>query len=144
MAKVLIVYHSLGGNTKAAAEAVAEGAKSVEGAEVVLKRGFEATEEDLVSCDAVAIGSYDAFSYMAGAVKDFFDRTYYPTQDKVADKPCGIFLTHGGGGKAMDSLVKMCERFKFKQVAEPVSVKGSPDAEAQAQLVALGAKLAKA
>jgi flavorubredoxin len=144
MAKVLIVYHSLGGNTKAAAEAVAEGAKSMEGAEVALKRGFEATEEDLMGCDAVAIGSYDAFSYMAGAIKDFFDRTYYPTQDKVADKPCGIFLTHGGGGKAMDTLVKMCERFKFKQVAEPVSVKGRPNPEAQAQLVALGAKLAKA
>jgi len=144
MAKVLIVYHSLGGNTKAAAEAVAEGARSVEGTEVILKPAFDASEEDLVSCDAVAVGSYDAFSYMAGALKDFFDRTYYPTMDKVADKPCGIFLTHGGGGKAMDSLVKICKSFKFKQVAEPVSVKGRPNAEAQAQLIALGAKLAKA
>lgn len=143
MAKVLIVYHSLGGNTRAAARAVAEGARSVEGTEVILKQASEATEDDLVSCAAIAVGSYDAFSYMAGALKDFFDRTYYPTMDKVTDKPCGIFLTHGGGGKALDSMVKMCQTFKFKQVAEPVSVKGRPDAQAQAQLIALGAKLAK-
>ena len=93
MARVLIVYHSLSGNTKAAAEAVAEGAKAG-GADPVLKEGLQAGPEDLRACDAIAIGTPDYFSYMAGGLKDFFDRSFYPTQGQVVDKPCGIFVTH--------------------------------------------------
>jgi len=57
MAKVLIVYHSMSGNTEAAAKAVAEGAKQVEGVEVVLKEAMKATVDDLLECDAIAIGT---------------------------------------------------------------------------------------
>ena len=142
MAKVLVVYCSMTGNTEAAANAVAEGARDA-GAEVTVKTGLEATPEDLLACDAVAVGSYDAFSYMGGGLKDFFDRAYYPTQGQVTDKPCGIFLTHGGGGRAMESMESTCRSFKFKVAGEPVSVKGKPDAVAEAKLRELGAKLAE-
>lgn len=143
MGTVLIVYHSLGGNTKAAAEAVAEGAKSVAGTKVVLKEGLKATKEDLLSCGAIAVGTPDYFSYMAGGLKDFFDRTYYPTQGSVTDKPCGIFVTHGGGGKAVDSVQNLCSAFKFKVVGKPVLVKNAPDAQAKVKLADLGKLLAK-
>ena len=56
------------------------------GAEVVLKTASQAGPNDLQACDAVALGSYDAFSYMGGALKDFLDRSFYPTQDEVTDK----------------------------------------------------------
>jgi len=82
MAKVLIVYHTLSGNTEKMAHAFAEGAKSVQGTEVLLKKALEATLEALLGCDAIAFGSADYFSYIAGALKDFFDRTYYPSQGK--------------------------------------------------------------
>ena len=144
MGQVLIVYHSLGGNTKAAAEAVADGAKKVAGTKVVLKEALTAKQDDLLACGAVAVGTPDYFSYMAGGLKDFFDRTYYPTQGSVTDKPCGIFVTHGGGGKAVDSVQGMCRSFKFKVVGKPVMVKGAPDAEAKARLAELGRTLAEA
>jgi len=144
MGKVLIVFHSQSGNTKAAAEAVAQGAKEVPGTEVVIKEGLKAGAEDLLSCDAIVVGTPDYFSYMAGGLKDFFDRTYYPTQGSVSDKPCGIFVTHGGGGKAVESVKSICASFKFKIVAEPVLVKNSPDAEARTALAALGKTLAEA
>lgn len=143
MGQVLVVYHSQGGNTKAAAEAVAEGARSIAGTDVVLKAGLQATTEDLLSCNALAAGTPDYFSYMAGGLKDFFDRTFYPTQDKVTDKPCGIFVTHGGGGKAVESVQGICKTFKFRSVGEPVLVKNAPDAEAEAQLAELGRRLAE-
>ena len=57
----LVVYSTISGNTKVAAEAVADGARSV-GADVTLKAACDAQPQDLVSCDAVALGSYDAFS----------------------------------------------------------------------------------
>ena len=103
MAKILVVYCSLSGNTKAAAEAVAEGARSA-GATVLIKNGFEAQPSDLLNCQAVALGSYDAFSYMGGGLKDFLDRAFYPTQNQVTAKPYVAFLTHGGGGKAIQSI----------------------------------------
>ncbi len=143
MAKVLIVYHSQSGNTKAAAEVVGQGAKDVGGVEVAVKEALETTAEDLLACDAIAVGTPDYFSYMAGGLKDFFDRTYYPTQGSVTDKPCGIFVTHGGGGKAVESIKSICASFKFKPVAEPVLVKNAPDAKATAALIQLGKALAQ-
>ena len=143
MAKILIVYCSMSGNTKAAAEAVAEGAKAA-GAKTVVKAGVEAQPEDLLACDAVALGSYDAFSYMGGGLKDFLDRAYYPTQNQVTNKPYAAFLTHGGGGKAIASMESVAQSFKFKKAADPVLVKGKPDGKAIADLKALGAKLAGA
>jgi flavodoxin len=141
--KVLVVYCSMTGNTKAAAEAIAEGAR-VAGAEVVVKHGVHAQPADLLACDAVALGSYDAFSYMGGGLKDFLDRAFYPTQGQVADKPYAAFVTHGGGGKAIGSIESIAQSFKLKKVTEPVLVKGLPAGQAVADLKALGGKLAAA
>jgi flavorubredoxin len=141
MPNVLVVYCSMSGNTMAAAEAVAEGAEGA-GARVLLKDGAEAGPEDLLDCDAVALGSYDAFSYMGGGLKDFLDRAYYPSKGHSTDKPYVAFLTHGGGGRAIDSIESIAKSFKFKKAAEPVLVKGRPEGQALEDLRALGAKLA--
>ena len=143
MAKILIVYHSQSGNTKVAAESVAAGAQEVPGTEVVVKEGLQADADDLLACDGIAVGTPDYFSYMAGGLKDFFDRTLYPTQGAVTDKPCVIFVTHGGGGKAVDSVKSICGSFKFKVIAEPVLVKDRPDAQATAELTQAGKLLAQ-
>ena len=143
MAKVLVVYCSMTGNTKAAAEAIAAGAKGA-GAKVTLKTGTEAEPQDLVECDAVALGSYDAFSYMGGGLKDFLDRAFYPTQNQVTDKPYAAFVTHGGGGRAIGSIESIAQTFKLKKAADPVLVKGLPTGQAIADLTALGGKLAAA
>lgn len=144
MAKtVLVVYHSMGGNTAAAAEVVAEGIRSVGGAEAVVKPAQEAGPADLLACDAVCFGSPDYFSYMAGMLKDFFDRSFYPTQGQVDDKPCAIFITHGGGGSASTSVEKICRSFRLKQVGQTLLVRGKPDKTAETKLRDLGALLAK-
>jgi len=143
MSKVLVVYCSMTGNTKAAAEAIAAGAKGA-GARVTLKTSTEAQPQDLLECDAVALGSYDAFSYMGGGLKDFLDRAYYPTQGQVTDKPYAAFVTHGGGGQAGQSIESLAQAFKLKKIAPTVSIKGKPAGQAIADLKELGAKLAAA
>jgi len=145
MRKILIVYHSMGGNTKAAAELVAQGAQAVEGTPVQVKEGLKAGVKDLLSCDGIAVGTPDYFSYMAGGLKDFFDRTCYPTEGHVTGKPCAIFVTHGGGGKAVQSVKKVCRRFKFELVAPPVLIENMPKSKAaQKNLMDLGKALAEA
>ena len=143
MTKVLVVYCSMSGNTKAAAEAVAAGAKSA-GAHVTLKTAADAQPQDLLGCDAVALGSYDAFSYMGGGLKDFLDRAFYPTQGQVTDKPYAAFITHGGGGKAGQSVESLAQAFKLKKIAPTVSISGKPAGQTIADLKALGATLAEA
>jgi flavorubredoxin len=143
MARVLVVYCSMSGNTKAAAEAIAAGATAA-GASVTLKTGAEAQPEDLLECDAVALGSYDAFGYMGGGLKDFLDRAFYPTQGKVTDKPYAAFVTHGGGGEAGQSIESLAQAFKLKRVVPAVSIKGKPSGQAIAVLEEVGAKLAGA
>jgi len=143
MSKVLVVYCSMSGNTKAAAEAIAAGAKAA-GARVTLKTGTEAQPEDLLECDAVALGSYDAFSYMGGGLKDFLDRAFYPTQGQVTDKPYAAFVTHGGGGKAGQSIESLAKSFKLKKIAPALLITGKPEGQAIADLKELGAKLAAA
>ncbi len=145
MGKVLIVYHTLSGNTEKMAKAFAEGAKSIQGTEVVLRKAFDATLEDLLGCDAIAFGSADYFSYIAGALKDFFDRTYYPSQGKVAGKPYAAFATGGRGGEtALGVLDRICGSFKFKKVVEGVSVERAPSPEVLAKCNEAGKKLASA
>jgi multimeric flavodoxin WrbA len=145
MTKVLIVYHTLSGNTEKMAMALAEGAKSVQGAEVVIKKALDATLEDLLGCDAIALGSADYFSYIAGAFKDFFDRTYYPSQGKVTGKPYIAFATGGrGGDRALEVLDRICGSFKFNKVVEGVSAERAPSPEILAKCTEAGKKLANA
>src|SRR5512137_1490204 len=133
MTRVLIVDHSLSGNTEKMAKAFEEGAKSVPGTDVVLKKAFDVALEDLLGCDAIAFGSADYFSYIAGALKDFFDRTYYPSQGKVAGKPYAAFATGGGGETALAVLDRLCGSFKFRKAAEGVAVVMSPSSDALAK-----------
>ena len=144
MPKVLVIYHSQSGNTEEMAKAVMKGAKSIGGIEVIFKKATEATLEDLVSSSGIAVGSPDYFSYMAGAVKDFFDRTFYPSQGKVTGKPCVLFVSGGGGGKpALKSLKRICESFKFKQIGE-VAAAGKPSSGVITECEKLGEQLANA
>jgi len=144
MTTILIVYHSQSGNTRTAAEIVSGAANRISETEVVVKEALNATAEDLLSCDAIAIGTPDYFSYMAGGLKDFFDRTFYPTQGYVTNKPCVIFLTHGGGGRAVESVKNICGSFKFSLIAPPVLVLNSPDEKATIELTKLGELAAEA
>jgi len=144
MARILVVYHSLSGNTEKMAKALAEGAKSVPGTEVVLKKAFDATLEDLLGCNAVAFGTADYFSYIAGALKDFFDRTFYPSQGKVTGKPYAAFATGGGGGETVLAVLdRLCSSFKLKKVVNGVSAAGGSSSEVLEECREAGKRLAR-
>ena len=121
MVRILIVYHSQTGNTEKMAHAVAEGAGCIENVEVILKRAKDATLEDLLESDGIAIGTPENFGYMSGAIKDFFDRTYLSAQEKVFRKPYVVFVSAGNDGTgAVNSIERIALGYKFKKVYEPV------------------------
>jgi multimeric flavodoxin WrbA len=121
MTKILIVYHTQTGNTKKMAEAVAEGARAVEGVEVILKKAADATLEDLLAADGMALGTPENFGYMSGMLKDFFDRTYQGAQEKVFRKPFVVFISAGNDGSgALKAIERIALGYKFKTVFDPV------------------------
>ena len=110
LVKVLVTYHSLSGNTERMAEAVADGAKSVSGAEVHLKRVGQVTADDLFSADAVVVGSPVYWSNMSGEVKTFFDNWQFKfgvfPEFKMKNKIGAAFATGGqvSSGKEVTML----------------------------------------
>jgi len=143
MAKVLLVYHTQTGNTEKIALAIKESLEE-SGIEVIFKKAFTATLEDLLSCDGYCFGTPDYFDYMAGALKDFFDRTCYPSEGKITNRPCILFVSHGGGGKAVESLKRMAKRFSLRIVSKPLLVEGKPKKEDLKKAKELGKKLVEA
>jgi NAD(P)H dehydrogenase (quinone) len=95
---VLIVYHSVTGNTEKMAQGVAEGAKGVSGASVVLKKVADVTGDELLACDALIVGSLVYYANMTGEVKTFFDNWLLKFRFAFADfkmrnKVGGAFVT---------------------------------------------------
>jgi len=126
MTQILIVYHSQTGNTEKMAQMVAQGAASMENTEVMVKKAADATLEDLLACDGLAIGTPENFGYMSGAVKDFFDRTFYPAEGKVFRKPYIVFISAGNDGTgALNSIERIALGYQFKKVYDPVIARNS-------------------
>lgn len=144
MVKVSIIYYSRSGRTQALADAIAEGVARVEGAESSSKRVDYATMYDLVDSDAVAFGSPNYFSYMAGPLKDFFDKGL-GLRDKTTGKPCAAFTSGGGGSDtALLSIERLMSSYKLEKVADGIASAGDPNDEDLEKCRNLGEKLAKA
>jgi NAD(P)H dehydrogenase (quinone) len=95
--KVLIAYHSVTGNTEKMAQSVTEGANSIRGTVGVLKRTSDVTTDDLLSSDAVVVGSPVYFGNVSGEVKNFFDNWMLKfgvfREFKMRNKVGGAFVT---------------------------------------------------
>jgi len=147
MGKIIVIYHSQQyGNTKVLAEALAEGAREA-GAEVNLINTNErrVTLEEFLDADAVAIGTPDYFSYVAGTIKTFFDDIYLWDQSgkSVKGKPAMLFCSHGGGGgKVRQPFESLARRF-FQQVGETVGSGRPISDETKKECYVLGKELVK-
>lgn len=121
MTKVLVLYYSTYGHGEVMANAVAEGAKSVEGAQVTVKRVPElmpaevaeqmgakldqaaqiADPSELADYDAIIFGTPTRFGNMAAQMRNFLDQTGGLWQEgKLIGKVGSVFVStatqHGG------------------------------------------------
>ncbi len=97
MIRILVIYMSITGNTRAMADAVAEGVRNVEDVECIVKPVQEVTNADWVDADAIIVGSPTYFGQMAAEVKVIVDATaevYGQLEGKVG----AAFTTSGGAG----------------------------------------------
>ncbi|HIJ20088.1 MAG TPA: flavodoxin [Deltaproteobacteria bacterium] len=145
MCTILVVYHSQTGRTEKMAQKVVEGAQSIQGVTVLCRKASEATLEDLLKCDGLALGSPEYFGYMAGMMKDFFDRTYDDVRERkeIVKKPYVVFISAGNDGTgALSHIERICLGYRFKKVYDPVIVRGEINSDALLQCEELGKTIA--
>ena len=111
------------------AKAVLEGAQdeSADEVAVVFKNAYEADADDLLAADAVILGTPENFGYMSGALKDFFDRTFYEVEGKLNPLPCAIFISAGNDGTgALTAIRRIAKGYPLVEQQEPIIVRGKP------------------
>lgn len=92
---VLITYYSPSGSTKQLAEAIRDGARSVDGVEVVLLSIAEVTQQQLLDAQAILVGSPVYNGNIAPAVQEFINS--WPFEGRpIKDKLGAAFVTGGG------------------------------------------------
>lgn len=102
MTQVLVICHSVTGHTRTLAEAVVEGARSVEGVTCRLLAAGEVTNDDLLAADAIIVGSPTYFGQMAAEVKRMFDASN-AIYGRLEGKVGAAFTTVGAAGSGHET-----------------------------------------
>jgi len=135
MKTLLIVYHSMTGGTRQMAEAAAAGA-ATEG-QTQLLHAAEAGPADLLAADGYIFATPENLAAIAGMMKDFFDRCYYPALEKLNGRPYAALICAGSDGEnAARQIARIATGWRLKAVADPIIIRTN----AQTAEAILGAK----
>ena len=143
--KLLIVSHAPSPNTLTLRDAVAQGAghEDIENVEVTVLAPLDAGPDDVLACDAIILGTTENLGYMSGALKDFFDRSYYPCLEKTQGLPFAYYIRAGHDGtgtqRAIDSITT---GLRWKVVQEPLICRGEFRPEFVTECEKLGLSMA--
>jgi multimeric flavodoxin WrbA len=141
--KILVIYHSQGGTMELMARHFSTGAAREKEVTTILKPAGDAGIDDLLGCDAIAIGSPEYFGTMAGMIKDFFDRTFGAAQEKTIGLPFVIFVCAGNDGRgAIMQIERIAAGYKWRKVQEHLRIVGRPGEKDLTDLEELGQTLA--
>jgi NAD(P)H dehydrogenase (quinone) len=126
MAKILVIYHSMTGNTAKMAEAVAQGARSA-GADVAVKKAIDTTLDDLLKADGIIIGSPTYYGLMAAEIKQLFDRSS-EVRGRLEDKIGAAFTSsasiEGGNQTTLLSILQAMLIHSMIVVGDPIEAGG--------------------
>ncbi|MEP6669836.1 MAG: flavodoxin domain-containing protein [Chthoniobacter sp.] len=102
MNRILVLYDSKTGNVATMAKLVAEGAALVSETEVRVRSVDEATTEDVVWCDGLAVGSPTNMGLLSWKMKRFWDETMGEHWMEIDGKIACAFSSAGGWGGGME------------------------------------------
>ncbi|MCG7201618.1 flavodoxin family protein [Marinobacter pelagius] len=127
MKRLLIVAHAPSPNTLRLRNAVENGARhqDIEAVEVVVKAPLDAGPDDVLGCDAIILGTTENLGYMSGALKDFFDRSYYPCLEQTQALPFAYYIRAGHDGTGTNRAIQsITTGLRWKLVQDPLICRG--------------------
>lgn len=125
--KILIVAHQPSENTRRLAQASLTACQheDLDNIQAILKTPFECNSDDVLAADGIILGTTENLAYMSGALKDFFDRTYYDVLEKKQALPVVCYIRAGSDGtgtrRAIETIVT---GLKWRWIQEPLVCKG--------------------
>jgi multimeric flavodoxin WrbA len=121
---LLIVYHSMTGAAEQLAQAAAEGARSEPDLCTRLLRAPQAGADDVLAGDAYLFVAPENLASLAGLMKDFFDRIYYPVLDRINGRPYAALIAAGtDGAGAARQIERIATGLRLRAVAAPLIVR---------------------
>ena len=140
MPKILIIYYSHTGNTEKMAEAIAEGARSVQGVEVELKR--YGSTWGLADFDAILIGAPTYQHRMTNNISKFLEEIAFQNIN-LKGKIGVAFGSYGWSGEAPRLVLEVMEhKFEMKVLKPPLLAKYTPDKSSLDECRKLGKEVA--
>jgi multimeric flavodoxin WrbA len=106
-------------------DAVLEGARlpEIEGVESTAQSPFDTGPDHVLAADAVLLLTTENLGYMSGAMKDFFDRCYYPVLGRIEGRPYALLVCAGSdGSNAVRQAERIATGWRLKRVAESLIV----------------------
>lgn len=115
-----IIWHSRTGATRAMAQAAAEGA----GARARLLTAEETAPDDLFAAQGYLFACPENLAAMSGAMKEMFDRCYYPVLGRIEGRAYATLIAAGSDGEgAQRQIDRIVTGWRLRRVAEPLIVK---------------------
>ncbi len=142
---LLVVAHAPSPNTQKLVGAVLRGARhpDIENVDVHHKPPLEAGPDDVLAADAIILGTTENLGYMSGALKDFFDRSYYPCLEETQGLPYALFIRAGHDGtgtrRAVETIVT---GLRWRATQDPLICRGEFSEDFVSQCEELGMTMA--
>ncbi|HLI72544.1 MAG TPA: flavodoxin [Acidimicrobiales bacterium] len=137
--------HSRTGSTQALTDAAIRAARHAAGDDVEIRArsAFDAGPQDVLWAHGILLCTPANFGYMSGALKDFFERVYYPCLERTAGLPYALVVK---GSTDVDGAVASVERIitamRWRRVLPPLTVVGDAGEADLERATELGATLA--
>lgn len=141
MPKIFVIYYSRTGNTEKMANAVAEGARSVQG--VAVEVIYQTTPEELAKSDALVIGTPTYHHDMSLDMKNLLEETAIKNIN-LKDKVGAAFGSYGWSGEAPKLILEILKnKFQMRTVEPPLLIRYEPDQAGLEKCRAFGKKIAE-
>lgn len=125
-----IVWHSRTGAARAMAEAAYAGAR--EAGEAVMLAAESAQPDALLAARGYLFAAPENLATMSGAMKEFFDRCYYPLLGRIEGRAYATLIAAGSNGSGAQAQIdRIATGWRLRRVAEPlIAVTGAQTPEA--------------
>lgn len=117
---LLLVWWSATGAGEQLAGAAADGARADAGVEVRVRRAEQAGPQDVLAASALLVVTPEMLGSMAGAMKAFFERCYYPVLDRLEGRAYATIVCAGSDGQgATRQIDRIVTGWRLRRVAPP-------------------------